>query len=387
MKKIISLISPLAVAFLLYAFTFYIDGEIGIILIFFMAFAPLVSLIFALYGRNRIKVNFDCDGYVKKNNKLTVNVTIEKTGRFPLGIVQIATKASEVFIQENKLYKLSLAGADKKTFSYTVNAVTGGNGEISIDSVYSCGFLGFVKFRVTESLPLPKSVGVIPEIPQIKSSSKLFRSIADAVLTSDDEENNDSAMLFSASTSPGYEHREYIQGDPLKRINWKLSSKRDKLMVRLDEAVASVQPVIALDLYRSETADTGEAIIMEERLITSVFGLLSLLISQGVASTFIYYSAGGELISESIDNPEYPSQLLLKVLAAKVIPERRINRLNNSACACVIASTDFGEEISALVSSLDDKDNASLIAASPDCRNTTDLPLWYLDGDNNFKLV
>lgn len=387
MKKIISLISPLAVAFLLYAFTFYIDGEIGIILIFFMAFAPLVSLIFALYGRNRIKVNFDCDGYIKKNNKLTVNVTIEKTGRFPLGIVQIATKASEVFVQENKSYKLSLAGADKKTFSYTVNAVTGGNGEISIDSVYSCGFLGFVKFRVTENLPLPKSVGVIPEIPQIKSSSKLFRSIADAVLTSDDEENNDSAMLFSASTSPGYEHREYIQGDPLKRINWKLSSKRDKLMVRLDEAVASVQPVIALDLYRSETADTGEAIIMEERLIASVFGLLSLLISQGVASTFIYYSAGGELISESIDNPEYPSQLLLKVLAAKVVSERRINRLNSSACACVIASTDFGEEISALVSSLDDKDNASLIAASPDCRNITDLPLWYLDGDNNFKLV
>ncbi|MDE7104845.1 MAG: DUF58 domain-containing protein [Ruminococcus sp.] len=384
MKKIIS---PLAVALLLYVFTFYIDGEIGIILIFFMVFAPVVSLIFALYGRNRIKVSFDCDGYVKKNNKLTVNVTVEKTGRFPLGIVQIATKASEVFVQDNKLYKLSLAGADKKTFSYTVEAKTGGNGEISIVSVHSCGFLGFIKFKVKNSLPVPKSVGVIPEIPQIKSSSKLFRSIADAVLTSDDEENNDSAMLFSTSTSPGYEHREYIQGDPLKRINWKLSTKRDKLMVRLDEAVASVQPVIALDLYRSESAKADKAIIMEERLIISVCGLLSLLISQGVASTVIYYSADGELISESVDNPEYPPQLLLKVLASKVIPERRINRLNSSACACVIASTDFGEEISALISSLDDKDNASLIASSPDCRNTTELPLWYLDGDNNFKLV
>lgn len=384
MKKIIS---PLAVALLLYVFTFYIDGEIGIILVFFMISAPIVSLAFALYGRNRIKVRFDCDGYVKKNNKLTVNVTVEKTGRFPLGIVQIATRASEVFVQDNKLYKLSLAGADKKTFSYTVEAHTGGNGEISIISVHSCGFLGFLKFRINDSLPVPKSVGVIPEIPQIKSSSKLFRNIADAVLTSDDEENNDAAMLFSANTAPSYEHREYIQGDPLKRINWKLSTKRDKLMVRLDEAVASVQPVIVLDLYRSKSAKTEEAIISEERLIVSVFGLLSLLISQGVASTVIYYNADGELVSESVDNPEYPPQLLLKVLASKVIPERRVNHLNSSACACVIASTDFGEEISALVSTLDDKDNASLVASSPECRNITDLPVWYLDGDNNFKLV
>lgn len=363
------------------------DGEIGVILMTFVLTAPLVSLIFALYARKRIKVTFDCDGYVKKNNRLTVRVTVEKNGRFPLGIVQIDTYASEVFSQEKSIYKLSLAGTDKKTFTYQVNARTGGNGEISVVSVYSCGFLGFVRFRVKSELPVPKSVGVIPEIPQIKSSSKLFRSIADSVLTSDDEESNYSAVLFSANTTPGYEHREYVQGDALKRINWKLSTKKDKLMVRLDEAVASVQPVIALDLYRNNSDKPTDAIINEEKLICSVFGLVSLLISQGIACTFVYYGAGGELISESVDNPDYPSQLLLKVLASKVIPERRISIANTSACACVIASTDCGEEISAIVSTFEDKDNASLIGISAESRNLTDLPMWYLDGDNNFKLV
>ena len=88
--------------------------------------------------------------------------------------MQINTYASEVFGQEKSIYKLSLAGTDKKTFTYQVNANTGGNGEISVSSVYSCGFLGFVKFKIKNDLPLPKSVGVIPEIPQIQSSSKLF---------------------------------------------------------------------------------------------------------------------------------------------------------------------------------------------------------------------
>ncbi|MDE7363914.1 MAG: DUF58 domain-containing protein [Ruminococcus sp.] len=384
MKK---LISPLAVLALLYGFTFYIDGEIGIILTAFILFAPLVSLFFALYARNRIKISLDCDGYVKKNSRLNVNITVEKNGRFPLGIVQIDTYASEVFSQEKNIYKLSLAGEDKKTFTYTVDATTGGNGEISITSVYSCGFLGFLKFRLKNELPLPKSVGVIPEIPEIKSSSKLFRSIADSVLTSDDEENNNSAMLFTANTAPGYEHREYVQGDPLKRINWKLSTKKDKLMVRLDESVASVQPIIVLDLYRNNSAKAEESIISEEKLISSVFGLISLLIKQGIACTFVYYSAGGEIISESVDSPDYPQQLLLKVIASKVVPDRRIRLLNPSACAYVIASTDCGEEMSEIVSTLEDKDNASLIGISAECINLTDLPMWYLDGDNNFKLV
>ena len=125
----------------------------------------------------------------------------------------------------------------------------------------------------------------------------------------------------------------------------------------------------------------------EEKLISSVFGLVALLINQGIACTFVYYGASGELLSESVDNPDYPPQLLLKVLATKIIPGRRINIANTSACACVIASTDCNEEISAVVSTLEDKDNASLIGISAESRNLTDLPMWYLDGDNNFKQV
>ncbi|MBR6070789.1 MAG: DUF58 domain-containing protein [Ruminococcus sp.] len=384
-----TIVAILAVAFLLYIFTFYIDGEMGMILVAFTVFAPLISLFFAAYARKRIKVSINCDGYVQKGSQLAVSVTVEKTGRFPLSIVEITPRASEVFGQTEKLYRVSLARDDKKTFTYTVDAVTGGNGEIALNSVYSCGFLGFIRFALTQEIPSPISVGVIPEIPQIKASSQLFRSIADVVLTSDEEEENDTALMFSANTSPGYEHREYVHGDPLKRVNWKLSSKKDKLMVRLDEAVASVQPMIVLDLYRNSLSKPEEAILDEEQIIRSVFGLLSLLVKQGIASTLIYRGSGGDIISESVDNPEYPEQLLLKILAVRVVPDRRIelSMYAGSVCACVIASTDCGAEIDSVASAIEDKDNVSLIGVSPKSRNLTEFPMWYLDGDNNFKLV
>jgi hypothetical protein len=229
---------------------------------------------------------------------------------------------------------------NKRRFRLEVDALVGGNGEIGIKAVYSCGFLGFMKFAVKTPLPQPVSVGVIPPIPEVKSSTQLFRSIADVVLTSDDDEENDTAMLFSANTSPGYEHREYEQGDPLKRINWKLSSKKQKLMVRLDEAAASVQPVLVLDLYRNGSIPPANAVRGEEQLIRSVFGLLDLLVKQGIACNFVYRSSSGETVCESVDNPDYPNQLLLKILAIKVVPDKRIDLSANtgSFCACVVAT-------------------------------------------------
>ena len=160
-------------------------------------------------------------------------------------------------------------------------------------------------------------------------------------------------------------------------------------MVRLDEAAASAQPMIIFDLFREDDSDPNEVIENEERLIQSVFGLLSALVRQGIACTFIYYGAGGEVISENIDNPDYPAQLLLKVLAVKVMTGRRINinALNDSICACIIASTDFKEGISTVTKNIESPDNVSLMGISAQQENLTNLPMWYLDGDNNFKMV
>ena len=377
-----------AVAYLLYIFTFYIDGEMGMILIAFMIFAPAISFIMAIYARDRIKISFNCDAYVKKHSTLKVTVTAEKTGFFPLAVVEVKLKASEVFEENDKIYRFSMVGEDKKTFTLEYKAQTGGNGEISVENIYSCGFLGFLKFKVNNIFQ-PVSIGVIPEIPEIKTSSQFFRNIADVVLTSDEEEDNDTMMLFSSNTTPGYEHREYVAGDPLKRINWKLSTKKDKLMVRLDEAAASAQPMILFDLFRKNDSKPDMAIISEERLIQSVFGLLSALVRQGIACTFVYYGSGDEVMSENIDNPDYPAQLLLKVLAVKVKTDRRINTdaLDDSICACIIASTDFGEGISAITKNIESPDNVSLMGISAQQENLTNFPMWYLDGDNNFKMV
>lgn len=383
-----NIINALSVGFLLYIFTFYVDGEMGIIIIAFLVIALLVSLVLAIYGRKRIKVDFDCDSYVNKGSEISVKVIIEKSGSFPLPVVEIVPAASEVFGECKKTYRLSILNETKSEFTFRIPAIVGGNGEISIKSVHSCGFLGFFRFKAKTVLPQSKSVGVIPVIPEIKASTQLFRTIADSVMTSDNDDENDTAMLFSANTTPGYEHREYVHGDSLKRVNWKLSSKKHKLMIRLDEAASAVQPLIVLDLYRDEKVDVQTALLREEKLLMAVFGLVTLLLKQGIACTFISRSYNGELSVESVDNPDYPPQLLLKVLSVKVSSERiNLRQLSESFCACVVASTDFSGEFEQLLCLFPDKDNVSGIAPAHISSKCANIPIWYLDDDNNFKLV
>jgi hypothetical protein len=56
-------------------------------------------------------------------------------------------------------------------------------------------------------------------------------------------------------------------------------------------------------------------------------------------------------------------------------------------CACVIATTDAGGDFSAVTDCIENSENVSLIGLSAASANSTSLPLWYLDEDNNFKLV
>ncbi len=387
MKKIGTFISISAIAFILYIFTFYLEGEMGIVLIAFLIIPPVISFLLAFGARNRITVSIYSEAYVKKGSKLEVTVTVEKNGKLPIAVAEICTKASEVFEKQDKKYRLSLLTEGKSVFTYKIKALTGGNGEISVGSLYSCGFLGFIRFKVRTSLPEPVSVGVIPEIPDVKTTSQLFRQIADSVLTSDDDDENDTELMYSSNSMPGYEHREYIQGDPLKRINWKLSSKKHKLMVRLDEAVSMVRPLVVLDLYRNSSANAEKAVLREEKLICAVIGLLKSLVKHGISCNFIYNSAEGAVM-ESVDNIDYPDILLLKLLAVKVLPERRIEvETQGAVCSCIVATTVPDGSFSTVIKSIDGASEKSIIIPER-IEYKIFSELWYLDEtDNIFKLV
>ena len=104
---------------------------------------------------------------------------------------------------------------------------------------------------------------------------------------------------------PGYEHREYIPGDSLKRINWKLSSKRRHLMVRQDEPIALARLAVVMDFRRSRGAEpTAAHLEAEEHLIETALGFLMLCARNGYPCKLFYPDIAGEWTAIAVDYGE-----------------------------------------------------------------------------------
>lgn len=367
--------------FLIFIFTFYIDGETGMILAYFALFSAVISYLTAYLARKRINISFSCDEYVRKGDRLKVKITAGKTGKLPLSFVDLFIKTSEVLGGDEKHFKLSLCMKNSEEFEFDINALTGGNGRIYISGIFSSGFMGVVSYPAKTEIH-SENIGVIPDIPEINSSNTLFRAVNDIVVTSDDEEQ-DSPLAFSANSVAGYEHREYIQGDSLKRINWKLSSKRNKLMVRLDEASASVQPVVIIDLCHKN-------ILNQEKNIQGAFALLLLFIKQGIACKVYFKSESNDLQCFTAESEESLNNILMTVL---ITPSENISHFDESifysekACAYIVFSAEVPEMLINSDFVKANKDNIHFIIADENAVVNSPVNVWNLNPDNCFRKV
>jgi len=128
-------------------------------------------------------------------------------------------------------------------------------------------------------------------------------------------------------------------------------------------------------------------VLKEEKLICAVIGLLKSLVKHGISCNFIYNSAEGAVM-ESIDNIDYPDVLLLKILAVKVMPDRRIEaETQGSVCSCIAATTVPDGSFSGILKSVEGASEKSIIIPER-AEYKAFSELWYLDEtDNMFKLV
>ena len=143
----------------------------------------------------------------------------------------------------------------------------------------------------------------IPQIPDLKANSALFRTVSTAVAAADEE--SEATPNQSASAMPGYDHRDYIPGDSLRRINWKLSAKRRKLQVRQDEPISLARLSVILDFRRDgRSIPMRERFAEEELLIETALGFLMLCARYGYPCTLCYADERGAWSTLPIDDGE-----------------------------------------------------------------------------------
>lgn len=274
-------------------YTMFADGNSGILLLTFMVLVPILSLIAMLIHLKDIKITLSSTtNDIKKGSNAEVLLNISKQKIVPLPFVSVTLKYTPHLSYKDydrtyyPIVKTSMAFESSTECSYTFRANVSGMAEVYIKEAYIYDYLGFFRVKL-KSIDCSTPIYITPEVKEINASKELFNSISSSVIVNDEEENTQNDTI-SIGSNLGYLHREYVEGDSPKRINWKLSCKKDKLMVRLDEPSPQSKPYIVLDASIDYTTDdTLQSIVNFEKLVESSLSLANMCVRNGIECYYI----------------------------------------------------------------------------------------------------
>ena len=295
MKSLFGYLFCIAIAVLM---AVMIDGTGGVLIAAILLLALGMSLFISVYLRNKLTLSIDCTHkLLAKGDIVEVNVKVEKHTRFPSPIIEIRLESSLQLSPVNECgVRFSLLpNRQVQTVKIPFRAEYSGASFIRVAAFEIVDFLGVTR-RVIAVDPETSNLDlkIMPNVPDTGTQLEVIRTATDN-LGFDDSEDETSETAMGSTGMPGYEHRAYSPGDPLKKINWKMSSKRGIYMVRLDEKLSVTSQVFILDY---PTPKPPLQVYLEEYrkkpdvIIEGALAMLSMLTQQGLESDFYYYLEG-----------------------------------------------------------------------------------------------
>lgn len=235
-------------------FTVFINADIGWALIYIIGAAVVISVTTFLISRKRFMVKLrDFSGVFEYGRSVEFDVTLKKKGFCFIPYVELCVNANNsIHLRTSLLLRRTV------TVSGSFRASHSGLNTITLNEVIIRDFLGLLQFKI----PVEQTarMAVLPRVIEYDGPD-----VPPNLLPSEEEDVEEGAAVLQGGM-PGYEHREYVAGDSPRRVNYKLSAKKRKLMVRLDESSGSA----ATNLYITENAQPiccDKAFALAKRLI------------------------------------------------------------------------------------------------------------------------
>lgn len=219
-------------------FMLFINGEIGSTLLYIIIGANLISVVTVLVSKKHFSVVLhSLSGVTECDRSVDFTVTLRKGGFCFIPFVDICLNSGQsIHLRTALLFRKEIE------VSGTFVAEHSGLNSLVLEKVIVGDFLGNLRLEIKSDQRA--QMAVLPRIVEYDGPEVLPN-----MLPSDAEEAEE-GMTASRGGMPGYEHREYVPGDSPRRVNYKLSAKKGRLMVRLEESSGSA----ATNLYITQNA-------------------------------------------------------------------------------------------------------------------------------------
>ena len=231
-------------------FTQALRSSASAVLFIFMLILPVLSFILVLIGRGSVKVYVECDNTrVEKDTDVEYEIRITNDSFIPLSFLEahiIIPEEGGVRCTEQRMM-IPLTPNGISSVKHKVRFHYRGSYDVGVLDMRIKDPLGLFSAPLSDSVT--RTVIVFPRMLDISgakesASTEIPTDLSRRAITS---ERSEQANI-----------REYVGGDALKDIHWKLSSKLDDLLVRDYNINDSRHTYVVCDLTAPRFPDDGD---------------------------------------------------------------------------------------------------------------------------------
>lgn len=247
-------------------FALFCSGRVGWFLVLMLLLAPVMSVLYSLPFAHGIEVEVSgSEDLLTKGECCRLSVRIRNKYCLPTPPVKVEFFGCPGLVCSQETMYLSVLPFQTAWCEAVYTAKLAGSSSIGVKKLSVQDLTNLFCFAVSKKVFAGESrrVGVLPEVAEIPSDAEYLRVLSQAAAGREQSEETTEASGHTFGGFPGYEHRIYQPGDPVKRINWKLSAGRKDLYVRLDEMRVGAGVAVVLDPYLCE--NVADRLTAEEK--------------------------------------------------------------------------------------------------------------------------
>ncbi len=380
-RNLLNFVLCLVLAVLLCVF---VSGLGGMFILILLSLSFVISLILMFVTKKTISVGLQLSTAISsKGETVELEVSVYKSTVLPTSFIEMTFEMTpNMTTQHMKTFKLISSKRNGDIITIPIKTELCGEGTVRLADIKLVDYMGIASCRpiIADAGQLSAALKIMPVIRDAGVQNEVLRSTSENAAANEDEEEESNESAIGLTGVAGYEHRKYEIGDPLKRVNWKLSSKRDELMVRLDDKVLTATqdfvldyPVFDLSRQYYENAD---------KIIEASLSMLSMLLLQGYESSYSYFLDGWQ----TIDVNDEKSLLYLQEELAGIRPmpaNERMQMLEKADSTVICFTTCLGNMHSEL-SLYSDIKGCSLVVSEESGIGKICSNVWKVNHDFEF---
>ncbi len=281
--------------------------DFSLILLIIFAVLPVVMFVTTLIAKYSIKAEFAVQNKTTpKNSSFPVQLCVTNKSIFPVGKAEAHIEYYNIFNNQINEFELLFPVQALNTQRITFQLSSKYCGILKIRSAYIDIYDPLKIFRFRTGKNVQAEIAVMPEIHEVNGAiSYTDRESDESSVFSENKAGDDPSEIFDL--------RDYINGDKLNRIHWKLSSKKDELIVKEYSMPVDVPCMLFLNLKCYE--DSEYTLPVFDTLVETLISVSQFLIENERIHTIVYYNAESREFSEvNITSPEILAATVRKLV-------------------------------------------------------------------------